>query len=98
MVASAPVVARFSVVVAPGAAQSELVGRHGKAWTVRVAAVAERGRANAELVWVLAALLGVARDDLWIVAGRSARRKVVDVVGVGGGDVERRLEAAAARR
>ena len=97
MVASAPVVTRFSVVVAPGAAQSDLVGRHGDAWKVRVAAAAERGRANAELVSLLAALLDVARDDVRIVAGRSARRKIVDVAGGSGDDVDRRLEAAAAR-
>ncbi|MDQ4019961.1 MAG: DUF167 domain-containing protein [Actinomycetota bacterium] len=89
---------RFSIVVPPGGAQSELVGRHGNVRKVQVAAVAERGRANAELDWVLAALLSVARDDVRIVADRSARRKVVDVVAVGGEDVERRLEAAAARR
>jgi len=62
-----------------------------------VAAAAERGRANAELVSLLAALLDVARDDVRIVAGRSARRKIVDVAGGSGDDVDRRLEAAAAR-
>jgi uncharacterized protein (TIGR00251 family) len=84
-------VGRIAVVVAPGAARTELVGRHGEAWKVRVAAAPERGRANAALVEWLADTLGVPRDDVSLVGGGSSRRKLVDVAGMNPDEIERQL-------
>jgi uncharacterized protein (TIGR00251 family) len=89
-----PAVARIELTVAPGAARSELVGRHGGGWRVRVAAPPERGRANRALEELLAELLGVPRADVAVVAGRSSRRKVVEVTGLSAGEIDRRLEAS----
>ncbi|MBA2615902.1 MAG: DUF167 domain-containing protein [Actinobacteria bacterium] len=83
--------ARFSVVVSPGAGRTEVVGRLGDAWKVRVAAPPERGRANAELAALLAEILGVPRRDVTVVAGGASRRKVVEVDGLEAGEAERRL-------
>jgi uncharacterized protein (TIGR00251 family) len=85
--------ARVAVIVSPGARRSEIVGRHGEAWKVRVAVAPERGRANAALTEVLAAALGVSADDVRVVAGERARRKVVEVAGVGAAEIDRRLTA-----
>ena len=41
---------RISVRVSPGARRTEVVGRHGGGWRVRVAAPPERGRANEALI------------------------------------------------
>jgi len=89
--------ARFSVTVSPGAAQSEVVGRHGEGWKVRVAAAPERGRANEELLAVLAEALEVPRRDVALVSGGSSRRKVVEVAGLDLAAVKRRLSRAEAR-
>jgi uncharacterized protein len=86
--------ANVEVTVSPGAARSELVGRHGEGWRARVAARPERGRANRELVALLAQALGVRRDEVTIVAGRTGRRKVVEVDGLTAAEIDRRLEAA----
>jgi uncharacterized protein YggU (UPF0235/DUF167 family) len=59
-----------------------VVGRYGDGWRVRVAAPPERGRANAELVSYLAALVGVPRGAVRILAGRGSRDKLVEVRGV----------------
>ena len=83
--------ARLSVTVSPGAARSELVGRHGDGWKARVAAPPERGRANQALVELLAEALGVPRSEVRVVAGLSAKAKVVEVDGLKAEDVERRL-------
>lgn len=89
--------ARVSVHVSPGAARTELVGRHGNGWRARVAAPPERGRANAALVALLAGALGVPRAAVVVVAGHTARRKVVEVAGVDAEEVERRLSASVGR-
>jgi uncharacterized protein len=84
-------VARISVTVSPGSARTELVGRHGEGWKARVAAPPERGRANQALVELLAAALDVPASSIRIVAGRSARAKVVEVADLEAVQVERRL-------
>ena len=83
--------ARISVTVSPGAARSELVGRHGDGWKARVAAPPERGRANEALVELLAKALGVPRSTVRVVSGQSAKAKVVEVDGLAAEDVELRL-------
>jgi uncharacterized protein (TIGR00251 family) len=87
-------VARIELTVSPGAARTELVGRHGAGWRARVAAPPERGRANRALVELLADALGVPRDRVSVVAGRTGRRKVVEVEGLDAAEIDRRLEAA----
>lgn len=72
--------ARIQVRVSPNARRSELVGPYGDGWKVRVAAVPEDGKANAELVRFLAEVLGV--RDVRIVGGASSPSKVVEVDGV----------------
>jgi uncharacterized protein len=89
--------ARVEVTVSPGAARSELVGRHGGGWRARVGAAPERGKANDALVELLAAILGTGRDRVTVVAGRAARRKVVEIEGLEAPEIDRRLEAASAR-
>jgi uncharacterized protein YggU (UPF0235/DUF167 family) len=91
MVASAPVVGRISVVVSPRARRSELVGRQGDAWKLRVAAAPERGRANAAVCALLAEALGVPVATVRVAAGASSRRKVVEVDGLDTAELDRRL-------
>ena len=85
--------ARISVTVSPGARRSELVGRHGDGWRARVSAAPERGRANEALCSLLAAALSVPRNSVRLVAGRSARAKVVEIDGLEPAEIERRLTA-----
>jgi uncharacterized protein len=85
---------RLEITVSPGAARSELVGRHAAGWRARVAAPPERGRANRALVDLLAEALGVPRDRVTVIIGRTARRKVVEVEGLDAAEIDRRLEAA----
>jgi uncharacterized protein (TIGR00251 family) len=87
-------VVRVDLRVSPGAARSEIVGRYGTGWKVRVAAAAEDGRANAELVRLLATIFDVPERSVSIVFGRNSRTKIVEVEGVDPADVERRLGAA----
>lgn len=85
---------RVRLRVSPGARRSELVGRHGEGWKVRVAAAPEGGRANDAVLDLLAAELELPRRSLSIVSGRSAREKVVLMEGIDQAESERRLERA----
>ena len=85
---------RIALRVSPGARRSELVGRYGAAWKVRVAAPQEDGRANEAALRMLATALCLPRTNLQLVAGHGARDKVVEVVGLGADETERRLERA----
>lgn len=86
--------ARLRCRVAPGAPVSAVVGRHGDAWKLRVAAPPERGKANEAVVGLLADTLGLARPAVRVVGGATARDKVVEVDGLSLDEAERRLERA----
>jgi len=62
---------------------------------VRVASPPERGRANDAVLDLLAERLRVAPASLTLVAGRTARDKVVELRGLGAEEADRRLEGAA---
>ena len=85
---------RLRLRVSPGADRPAVVGRYGEAWKVRVAAPAEGGRANDAVVRLLAETLSVPRDAVKLVSGQSARDKLVELAGIDGNLVERRLTSA----
>ena len=72
---------RLRLRVSPGAGRAAVVGRHGDAWKVRVTEAPERGRANEAATAALGAALGVKTRDIAIVAGKTARDKLVSVHG-----------------
>jgi len=86
---------RLRIRVSPGARRTEIVGRQGEAWKIRVAAPPERGRANDAVLRVLAELLDVPVGGLTLVAGHTARDKVVELRGLTSAEADRRLEESA---
>jgi uncharacterized protein len=88
---------RVRIQLSPGASRSEVTGRHGDGWKVRVAAQPVRGRANTALEELLATTLGVPRAGVRVVAGHAARSKVVEVAGLEAEELDRRLREASAR-
>ena len=82
---------RLTLRVSPGARRSELVGRHGAGWKVRVAEAPEAGRANEAVLRLLANALAVPRDRVAVVVGATARDKVVELSGLTREEAEQRL-------
>lgn len=68
---------RLWVRAQPGASRSGIVGIWNASLKVAVRAPAEDGRANAELLEVLAAALGLRPRDLELASGATARDKQV---------------------
>jgi uncharacterized protein len=86
---------RVRLRVSPRATRSEVVGRHGDAWRIRVAAPPEGGRANAAALALVAEAVAVPRADVRLTGGAASRDKVVEVSGVEAAEVDRRLADAA---
>ena len=77
--------------VQPGAGRTAVVGAHGEALKVAVAAPADRGRANDAVCALVAELLGVPKRDVAVVAGHTSRGKRIAVTGVAPDSVRDRL-------
>jgi len=65
----------------PRASKTEIVGRHGDAIKVRLAAPPVDGEANVELCQFLARYFGVLRQNVQILSGKGARQKRVLIQG-----------------
>lgn len=85
---------RLRLRVSAGSRRTELVGRHGDGWKVRVAAPPEGGRANDAVLELLAKRLELPRRALSIVSGHRARDKVVEMTGIDHDEAESKLEGA----
>jgi uncharacterized protein (TIGR00251 family) len=73
--------------VQPGAKKTEVVGRHGDALKIRLAAPPVDGKANAALVAFIAEKLGAGRTAVELASGQSSRAKRVRVAGISPADV-----------
>lgn len=82
---------RLRLRVIPGSGKAGVVGRYGDAWKLRVAARAERGKANDATVELLSQTLGVAATDVSLIAGHATRDKTVEITGLTAAEAERRL-------
>ena len=82
---------RFGVKAVPGASRDESAGEHGGAVKVRTSRPAERGKANAGIVKLLAKALGVKKNAVRIVSGQTSPSKTVEVMGLTVAEASARL-------
>ncbi len=81
----------------PGSRRTELVGRYGDAWKLRVVAAPERGRANDAICAWLGELAGVGSGNVRVLSGASSRDKLIEVSGVSEAELVGMLDAAAGK-
>ena len=86
--------ASISLRVTPSASRDALMGWQEDVLHLRVAAPAQRGKANEAVLRLLAAALGVERQRLRIVRGATSRQKVVVVDGLEQAEIRARLGPA----
>jgi uncharacterized protein (TIGR00251 family) len=82
----------LSVRVVPRAARAGLAGIREDALLVRLNAAPVEGAANAELIDVLADVLGVPRRALSITVGERSRRKTVLIRGLSANEVASKIK------
>ncbi|MCP5181227.1 MAG: DUF167 domain-containing protein [Pseudomonadales bacterium] len=85
---------KLAVKVVPGAARSELAGWLGDVLRVRISAPAEKGKANAALIALLAQVLDVPPGSVSVLAGHGSPRKQVEIRLLSSDEVRTRLESA----
>jgi len=69
----------FVVKVVPGSSKTSIEGSIGGMLKVKIASVAEKGKANKELTAFLAKLLGIKKNDIRIVSGAFSPVKTLEV-------------------
>jgi len=79
--------------IQPGAKKTEVVGLHGDALKIRLAAPPVDGKANAALIGFVAERLGLAKSAVSLKSGQTSRRKVLEVIGAPADAAQRLLVA-----
>lgn len=74
----------FQIRVVPRASREGVAGLQGEALKLRITDPPVEGRANEACIRLIAELLGVKRAQVAIVAGQTARTKIVAVAGLRG--------------
>jgi uncharacterized protein len=74
--------AMLAVHVQPGAGRTEVVGRHGDALKIRVAAPPTGNRANDAVVELVAREFAIKEADVVVTSGTSSRQKRLQLTGV----------------
>ena len=82
MISAVPGGVEIALHIQPRASRTEVIGAHGDALKIRLAAPPVDGEANEELVRFLAKTLGVPKSAVTIVRGATGRKKVVRVAGI----------------
>ena len=72
-------VATLTLHIQPGAKKTEIVGLHGDALKIRLAAPPVDGKANAELIQLVATYYGCRKSAVSIKSGASGRTKLVKI-------------------
>jgi uncharacterized protein (TIGR00251 family) len=67
----------LAIRVVPNAKKNEILGAHGSAIRVKIAAPALDGKANAALLAFLAEQIGIPKNQVQLLAGEKSRDKVV---------------------
>lgn len=82
---------QFAVKAVPGSSRDRILGLHGEALRVAVAAPPERGKANARLCEVLADALTLPARAVEVAQGSASQQKVVRVRGLDEATLRSRL-------
>ena len=73
--------ARLSVRIIPNASRTEIAGREGATWKIRLAAPPVDGKANEALIEFLSDILDVPKSSIQIIKGHSSKQKILEIPG-----------------
>ena len=82
---------RLTLRIVPNAKRDEVVGEHGDAVKVKIAAPALEGKANEAVLEFLAEKLAIHRRDITLIAGEKSRDKLIEIAGIDATEAKGRL-------
>lgn len=85
----------MDVHASPGSSRPGIQGIHGTSLKVAVGAPPEKGKANKELEALLARFFDVSKKDVVVIAGKTSRKKRVQISGLTDAVCKARLEGLA---
>lgn len=88
----------FSIRVQPRAAKNQIVGEHGDALKLRIAAPPVEGAANEACIRFLAEYFGVKRAQVSILSGATSQNKTVRIDGLTRAEALRKLSSEYSRK
>jgi uncharacterized protein len=81
----------LAIKVTPKANRNEVIGIKNDELCLRIAAVPEKGDANAELISFLSKLLGIGKTNITLISGKKSRHKKVCISNISIHDLEMKL-------
>ena len=82
---------KLPIKVVPASSRNGIVGWLGETLKIRVTAPAERGKANLAVTAIIAEALGVSKECIRVVTGKTSARKTVEIIGLPESEVYLRL-------
>ena len=81
----------FKVKVVPGSSRTAVCGLHGEMVKIKVSAAPEKGKANKCLLDFLSKQLGVKKNEVSIISGKTSVVKSVQAIGISAEQLLNRL-------
>ncbi len=72
----------IKIKVEPRSSRAGIVGSYGESLKVKITSPPVEGKANRELIEILAKELKIAKRDIEIISGKSSRNKIIKLQGV----------------
>ena len=82
---------KLAVKVIPGSSREEITGWLGDVLKVRVMAPSQEGKANLAVERILSRTLGLPKNSVRIVSGRSSAQKIVEISGLSDSKIDEKL-------
>ncbi len=82
---------KVPVKVVPGSSRNEIMGLQNGVWRFKIAAPADKGKANKELIDFLSEVTGIKKADITIVKGQTSHNKLIAVEGLSREEIDQRL-------
>jgi uncharacterized protein (TIGR00251 family) len=83
---------RLAAKVTPNAGSNEITGFRNGVLLVKVAAPPDKGKANRELVEIIAEKLEIKRSAILIIKGQTSRHKTIIIEGMTAEELQKRLK------
>jgi uncharacterized protein len=77
--------------VLPHASRNEIMGLKNGIWRIKIAAPADRGKANKELIDFISHTLGLKKEAVTILKGHTSHDKLISVEGLSETEIRQKL-------